>query len=85
MPNSIQSREYSRGSGKEGVSRNNLGRERVLVLGEPRVERQCQLGVEPERVECRQPGLLETLFVQKLLCGVFVFFCQPPNILPASD
>src|SRR3989338_10991609 len=50
-----------------------------------RLERERQLGCQRERVECRQPGSLETIFVQNPgFYRDFVCFCQPPSILPIS-
>ena len=47
-PNKIQPKEYSKGSGSEGVLHINLGRERQLELRQPLLERVCQLGRQSE-------------------------------------
>ena len=38
-----------------------LGRERELELVQRWLERECQLGGQPERVECRQPDAVSKL------------------------
>src|SRR3989344_2866021 len=63
----------------------SLGGQRELEPELRRLERERQLGCQPERVECRQPGSLEIIFVQNPgFYRDFVCFCQPPSILPIS-
>lgn len=75
----------SRGSGTDGAVHNNLGRECQLERWQRLLERQCQFGWEPERLERRQSGALSLLLsFFRFYNGSFCFNAFSPSAKPKN-